>query len=125
MWNKPTENQLSKLPELYSTESLPLMEKVIHMHFFLGGCDWYVAEYDKENQNFFGFVILNNDYVMAEWGYFNFIELCELKVQFVEVDRDIHFTQAKAKCIDNIRKAESEVTQKCLHQKGTQKNLRN
>ena len=110
MWNKPTENQLSKLPELYSSGHIPIMEKVIHMHFFLGGCDWYVAEYDKENQNFFGFVILNNDYVMAEWGYFNFIELCELKVQFVEVDRDIHFTQAKAKCIDNIRKAESEVT---------------
>jgi hypothetical protein len=110
MWNKPTENQLSKLPVLYSTESVPLMEKVIHIHFFLAGCDWYVAEYDKESQNFFGFVILNNDYLMAEWGYFNFNELCELKVQFVEVDRDIHFTQAKAKCIDNIRKAESEVT---------------
>ena len=109
MWNKPTENQLSKLPELYSTESIPLMEKVIHMHFFLGGCDWYVAEYDKESQNFFGFAILNNDYAMAEWGYFNFIELCELKVEFVEVDRDIHFLPIKANCIDKIKRAESEV----------------
>jgi hypothetical protein len=110
MWNKPTENQLSKLPELYSTESIPLMEKVIHMHFFLGGCDWYVAEYDKESQNIFGFAILNNNYQMAEWGYFNFNELCELKVKFVEVDRDIHFTQTMAKCIDKIKRAESEVT---------------
>ncbi len=82
------------------------MEKGIHMHFFLGGCDWYVAEYDKESQNFFGFVILNNDYLNAEWGYFNFSELCELKVQFVEVDRDLHFMPTKAKCIDKIVKAE-------------------
>ncbi len=109
MWNKPTENQLSELPELYSTESIPLMEKIIYMHFFLGGCDWYAAEYDKESQNFFGFAILNNDYQMAEWGYFNFIELCELKIEFVEVDRDIHFTKTMAKCIENIRKAESGV----------------
>jgi len=109
MWNKPTKNQLSKLPELYSTESVPLIEKVIYMHFFLGGCDWYAAEYDKESQDFFGFVILNNDYLMAEWGYFNFTELCELKVEFVEVDREIHFEATKAKHIDKIKKAESEV----------------
>jgi hypothetical protein len=109
MWNKPTENQLSKLPELYSSGHLPIMEKVIHMHFFLGGCDWYAAEYEKNIQDFFGFVILNNDYVMAEWGYFNFVELCELKVQYVEVDRDIHFIPTKAYCIDKIKRTQSEV----------------
>jgi hypothetical protein len=109
MWNKPTENQLSKLPELYSSGHIPIMEKVIHMHFFLGGCDWYAAEYDKNLQDFFGFVILNNDYAMAEWGYFNFVELCELKVQYVEIDRDIHFTPVKANCIEKIKRAQNEV----------------
>ncbi len=109
MWNKPTENQLKVLPVFYSTENIPLMEKIIHMHFFLGGCDWYVAEYDKESQNYFGFVILNNDYGMAEWGYFNFIELCELNVEFLEVDRDLHFTPTKAKNIDKIKRAERGV----------------
>ncbi len=109
MWNKPTEKQLNRLPELYSSGHLSITEKVIHMHFFLGGCDWYVAEYDKEIKDFFGFVILNNDYAMAEWGYFNFVELCELKVQFVEVDRDMHFTPIKANCIDKIKRAQSEI----------------
>ncbi len=109
MWNKPTENQLNELPVFYSTENIPLMEKVIHMHLFLGGCDWYVAEYDDESHNFFGFVILNNDYLMAEWGYFNFIELCELKIEFVDVDRGLHFLPTKAKYIDKIIKSESEV----------------
>ena len=50
MWNKPTEKQLSKIPRLYETESVPIKEKVIHMHFFLGGCDWYIAEHDPEEQ---------------------------------------------------------------------------
>ena len=109
MWNKPTEKQLRELPELYSSENIPIMEKVIHMHFFIGGSDWYAAEYEKESQDFFGFVILNNDYLMAEWGYFNFIELCELKVDFVEVDRDIHFLPTKANSIDKIKRAQSGV----------------
>ena len=106
MWNKPTEKQLSKIPAFYSTENISLKEKMIHIHFFIGGSDWYVAEYSLEEQLFFGFAILNCDYEMAEWGYFSFKELIEIKVSFLEVDRDLHFTSAKAKDIENIRKAQ-------------------
>lgn len=106
MWNKPTEKQLSKIPVFYSTESISLKEKVIHMHFFIGGCDWYATEYSPEEQTFFGFAILNNDYEMAEWGYFSLKELSEIKVEFLEIDRDLHFTPAKAEDIENIRKAQ-------------------
>lgn len=106
MWNKPSIKELNELPDFYSTEKTPLKEKMIHMHFFLGGCDWYAAECDSESQTFFGFAILNNDYDMAEWGYFSLKELCDLKVQFLEVDRDLHFTPRKAKEIERIRKAE-------------------
>ena len=106
MWNKPTEKQLSRIPAFYLTENISLKEKMIYMHFFLGGCDWYAAEYSPEEQLFFGFAILNNDYEMAEWGYFSLKELCEIKVSFVEVDRDLHFEPTKAKDIENIRKAQ-------------------
>lgn len=106
MWNKPTEIQLRKLPEFYATEGVSLKEKVIRMHFFIGGCDWYAAEYDPEDKIFFGFAILNNDYEMAEWGYFSLKELSEIKVKYLEVDRDLHFTPAKAKDIEKIRIAE-------------------
>ena len=106
MWNKPTEKQLSRIPAFYLTENIPLKEKMIYMHFFLGGCDWYAAEYSPEEQLFFGFAILNNDYEMAEWGYFSLKELCEIKVSFIEVDRDLHFEPTKAKDIENIRKAQ-------------------
>ena len=106
MWNKPTEKQLSRIPAFYLTENIPLKEKMIYMHFFLGGCDWYAAEYSPEEQLFFGFAILNNDYEMAEWGYFSLKELSEIKVEFLEVDKDLHFTPAKAKDIKNIKKAQ-------------------
>jgi len=106
MWNKPTEKQLRELPVLYSSENIPIMEKIIHMHFFLGGCDWYAAEYDVESQNFFGFAILNNDYEMSEWGYFSFMELCDLKVEFLEIDRDLYFKPTMAKEIERIVIAE-------------------
>jgi len=105
MWNKPSEKELKSLPSLYATERIPLEEKIIHMHFFLGGCDWYCVEYDPQDQMFFAFVILNNDYDMAEWGYVSFRELCELSLHFLEVDRDLYFKPTKAKDIERIRKA--------------------
>ena len=41
MWNKPSDAQLAKLPAFYSSEEVPLKDKVIGMHFFIGGCDFY------------------------------------------------------------------------------------
>ena len=106
MWNKPTKEELEKIPTFYSTEEVPLKEKMIYMHFFIGGCDWYVAEYSPEEKCFFGFAILNNDYEMAEWGYFSLDELCSLKVSFLEVDRDLYWTPKKAIEIEKICKAQ-------------------
>jgi len=106
MWNKPTQNDLSQIPTFYSTESTPLKEKVIHAHFFIGGCDWYAAEYSPKEKLFFGFAILNNDLDNAEWGYFSLEELADLKVSFLEVDRDLHWTLTKAQNIEKIAEAQ-------------------
>jgi len=105
MWNKPTQQQLSKIPPLYSTEEVPLKEKIIHKHFFIGGSDWYACEHT--DGLFFGFVILNNDYEMAEWGYFSLEELDSVKVSFLEIDHDLHFEPMQAQQIPAICKAQS------------------
>jgi len=90
MWNKPTQKQLAALPPLYSTEDVEEEDKIIQMHFFLGGSDWYAVEYSPDDQRFFGFVILNGDMLNAEWGYFSLPELCEVKANgVIEVDREI------------------------------------
>lgn len=106
MWNKPSKEELSKMPAMYSTENVPLREKVIHMHFFIGGCDWYATEYDPKDELFFGFAILNNDLQNAEWGYFSLKELSELKVSFVEVDHDLHWTPTQAQNVEKIAEAQ-------------------
>ena len=106
MWNRPGPEELAKIPAFYSTEKVPLKEKMIYMHFFLGGCDWYAVECDPESQTFFAFAILNDDLEMAEWGYFSLQELCDVKVEFLEVDRDLHFEPQKAMEIERIKQAE-------------------
>jgi hypothetical protein len=118
MWNKPNNEELAKIPAFYSTEEVPLQEKMIHMHFFIGGCDWFAAEYDPETRNFFGFAILNNDYEMAEWGYFSLDELESLKVKFLEVDRDLHFIPKKAIEVDLIRECQGWTFEKIQQEKG-------
>jgi hypothetical protein len=106
VWNKPSAEELSKIPKFYSTEGVPLKEKMIHMHFFIGGCDWYAAEYSPEEECFFGFAILNNDLQNAEWGYFNLDELASLKISFLEVDRDLYWRPKKAMEIEKICQAQ-------------------
>ena len=89
MWNIPNKERLAKIPKLYETENTPLNDKMIHLHFFIGGCDWYIAEYDGDDL-FFGFAILNNDYEMAEWGYISFGELRAINIDgWLEIDCEL------------------------------------
>ena len=83
MWNKPTKERLNRIPRLYETESIDLKDKTIHLHFFIGASDWYIAEYDGDDL-FFGYAILNDDIQNAEWGYISFTELREINISGIE-----------------------------------------
>ena len=101
MWNTPSQEQLDRIPRLYETEHIPLEDKLIYLHFFIGGCNWYVSEYDGDDL-FFGFAILNGDYEMAEWGYISFAELKSICVHGLEIDCEMNWTLKKANEIENI-----------------------
>ncbi|MCX5871088.1 MAG: DUF2958 domain-containing protein [Deltaproteobacteria bacterium] len=101
MWNTPSQERLDRIPRLYETESIPLSEKDVHLHFFIGGCDWYIVEYDGEDL-FFGYTILNGDLINAEWGYISFRELKSVRVSFVEIDCDLHWQIVPAKQVSLI-----------------------
>lgn len=88
MWNVPTKERLNKIPPLYETEPIPLKDKLIHLHFFIFGCDWFIAEFDGMDL-FFGYAILNDDTDCAEWGYISFGELRSLNIHGVEVDCEL------------------------------------
>ena len=103
MWNEPTMKQLTKLPAMGATENQAFRDKHVEMHFFLGSCDWYVCEYDGEDL-FFGYVILNGDIQMGEWGYISFQELKKLRIPpGIEVDRDLHWQPQKAGQIPGVK----------------------
>jgi len=105
MWNEPTKEQLKEIPRLYDTEDKPAKDKPIYLHLFLGGSDWYIAEYDGEDL-FFGYAILNGDEEMAEWGYVSFRELRSLKIApGFEVECDAFWKVRKASEVDKIRTA--------------------
>ena len=88
MWNIPTQDRLDKIPRLYETEGSELKDKLVYLHFFMGGCDWYIAEYDGDDL-FFGYAILDGDTINAEWGYISLKELKSIKIHFLEVDCEL------------------------------------
>lgn len=90
MWNKPTAEELAQLPKLYETERIPTRDKIVHMHFFIGGCDWYVMEFDGED-TFFCFAILHDDLECAELGYVSLAEMEEININGLEIDRDLYW----------------------------------
>lgn len=101
MWAKPSKEEIERIPKLYEQDGEHTADKFVYLHFFVGSCDWYITEFDGEN-DFFGFAILG-DPEMAEWGYISFTELKEFKGQYgLEVDTDKHWEIKKVKDIPKI-----------------------
>lgn len=105
MWNEPTEEELKKMPVLYANEGNDIKDTLICMHFFIGNSDWYASEYSPKERIFYGFVILNDDYLNAEWGYFSLDELRDIKIGWIEIDRDLYWRTRKAIEVEKILKA--------------------
>jgi len=87
---------LALIPGLYETEDTPLAEKMLYAHYFVGGCDWYVAELDHETGLAFGHADLGMGF--PEWGYFDLVEMERTVVhELFVIERDLHFTPQTAK----------------------------
>lgn len=118
MWNIPTITRLDKIPRLYETEHVPLKDKVVYLHFFIGGCDWYITEFDGDDI-FWGFAHLGDDQC-AEWGYIRFSELRSIEINgWLEIDCELEecWTPKKAIEIEKIRKVQNWVAEKDNHRK--------
>lgn len=89
----PPEDLLLTIPRLYETDTVALENKTAYVHYFVGGCDWYLFELDPKNWLAFGWADLN-DPANAEMGYFSVAELATIKVRhpsglLLYVERDL------------------------------------
>ena len=74
MFNPPPKQALDQVPRLYANQNAETAaDIIIHLHFFVAGCDWYIAEYDGDDM-FFCFANLG-DPINAEWGYVLYSDL--------------------------------------------------
>ena len=118
VWNIPSNEELARIPRLGSQLEDPERETkdiMIYLHFFMGACDWFIAEHDGDDM-FYGFACLG-DSQTAEWGSISFSELMELE-EFVpmvdeqsgekteipfEVDHDLYWKPKKFGDIERVQ----------------------
>lgn len=68
---------------------MPLAQRIIHLHFFIGACDWHVAEVDDDTWEAFGYADLG-DPQNAEWGCLSLLDLeAVVVVPGFVVERDL------------------------------------
>jgi hypothetical protein len=81
-----------QVPALYSTEGINLPDKLVALHYFIGGADWWLFEVDLESGLGFGFVCLG-DVASAELGYVDLHELAAIAVAdgLAVVERDLYW----------------------------------
>jgi hypothetical protein len=105
---QPPKADLAKIPALYATEATEPADKTLWLHFFVGGCDWYVAELDQDIMLAFGWARLSPG--CGEWGYMDLLELATTLVPMsspartvkIAIERDKWWTPTKAS--DILRK---------------------
>ena len=84
-------NQSYKLvPKIYTQDGKG-MNAVAYFHYFYGGSDWYITEYDKDTNEGYGYAILNGDTQMSEMGYIDLAGLTQKRSGFQQINIDQYF----------------------------------
>ena len=69
-----------KIPALYATEETKINEKTVAAHYFAGGFDWYVLEFDPTTGTAFALSCTDSD-LDGELGYVNLFDLGRTTIQ--------------------------------------------
>ena len=81
------ETALKKCPKIGETNGME--EHPAIFHYFYGGSDFYICEYDPEEGLMFGYGILGGDLSNSEWGYFSVQEFAGS----LDTNIDYHFEE--------------------------------
>lgn len=85
---------ISKMPKTYETDGQG-DKAVVVLHYFLGGCDWYITEKDMEDEQLQAFGLADLGYG-GELGYISIDEITRLGAEL-----DLHWTP---KTIGDVKK---------------------
>jgi type I restriction-modification system DNA methylase subunit len=110
-------NIVNTMPKDRQSESVKANDKLIYLHYFYGSSDYYVAELDKDGDEYFvfGFAILNGDMINAEWGSSYVSELTEAGMEL-----DLHWRiRTFGEIMDELKKSESQYTEQNEDEKDT------
>jgi hypothetical protein len=83
---KQLEIRLEKCPKLGETDGLNqilVREHPAMFHYFYGGTDIYICEFDGEDK-MFGYTVLNGDLQNSEWGYTSLSEITAIPVMNID-----------------------------------------
>jgi hypothetical protein len=76
---------IEKMPKTYETDGQG-GEAIVYLHYFVGGCDWYITEKDMEDDQVQAFGLANLGYG-GELGYINIQEITKAGAEL-----DLHWT---------------------------------
>lgn len=71
----PNEFDLTCLPEIFSSETVPFHQRIVHMHLFSFQTDWFILGYNKSQKIMYGMMVFRADFENAQWGFFDLEEL--------------------------------------------------
>ncbi len=81
--------RVASMPKTYEQDGMG-DKAVAYLHYFSGGCDWYITEKDMEDEQHQAFGWADLGYG-GELGYISLVELCRCP----GVELDLHFTPTK------------------------------
>ena len=83
-------NRVENMPKTYETENVKTNDKIVHLHYFVGGADWYIVEKDmvEDEPQYQAFGLANIGYGLSGLGYISINEL----TQDIGAELDLHFT---------------------------------
>ena len=79
---------IKAMPKTYDQDNTK--DPLVTLHYFIGGCDWYIIEKDMEDEQHQAFGYADLGMGCPELGYISIIELLENNVEL-----DLHFTPKK------------------------------
>jgi hypothetical protein len=95
-----------KLPKFWEQWWLE-KNAICHLHYFYGGWDWYVLEYNEQERLFFGIVIGDD----IEYWHFPLSDFEEMnkRAWYSKIERDMYWESKKVWEIDKLKEFLSEL----------------